>query len=91
MRKNIRFSILWIVFLSFSIQGCDALYRVLDKEGAEEKELVGEVVPFEKNPTIEEIQMLLKKRLSTATAQNQNHIGGLFSKTKRMLILYWLA
>ena len=41
------------------IYGCDALYRVLDKEGAEEKQLIGEVVPFEPNATIEEIQQLL--------------------------------
>jgi peptidoglycan hydrolase-like protein with peptidoglycan-binding domain len=40
--------------------GCDALYRILDEEGAEEKELVGEVLPYEKNPTVEEIQALLK-------------------------------
>ncbi|MCA9405403.1 MAG: peptidoglycan-binding protein [Candidatus Omnitrophica bacterium] len=40
--------------------GCDAVYRFLDEEGAEEKELIGEVTPFEKNPTVEEIQRLLK-------------------------------
>lgn len=39
--------------------GCDALYRLLDKEGAEEKELIGEVIPFEKNLVIEEVQSLL--------------------------------
>jgi len=51
---------IFILMLCFSLTGCDALYRILDKEGAEEKELVGEVVPFEKNPTVEEIQILLK-------------------------------
>lgn len=40
--------------------GCDAIYRLLDKEGAQEKVLIGEVIPFEKNPTVEEIQQLLK-------------------------------
>ena len=47
-----------IVLLSCSL-GCDKLYGLLDKKGAEEKKLVGEVIPFEKNPTIEEIQTLL--------------------------------
>jgi peptidoglycan hydrolase-like protein with peptidoglycan-binding domain len=39
--------------------GCDALYRVLDKEGAEEKRLIGEVVLYESNPVVEETQTLL--------------------------------
>ena len=49
-----------LVFCLFSLQGCDFIYRLLDKEGAEEKELVGEISPFESNPTVEEIQTLLK-------------------------------
>ncbi|VAX35221.1 hypothetical protein MNBD_UNCLBAC01-243 [hydrothermal vent metagenome] len=47
-------------FIMFCLSGCDALYRVLDKEGAQEKALVGDVVPFEKNLTVEDIQTLLK-------------------------------
>ncbi len=39
--------------------GCDAIYRLLDKEGAEEKALIGEVIPFENNPKVEEVQALL--------------------------------
>ncbi|OGX38337.1 MAG: hypothetical protein A3C36_00585 [Omnitrophica WOR_2 bacterium RIFCSPHIGHO2_02_FULL_52_10] len=39
--------------------GCDILYRALDKEGAEEKQLVGEIIPYEANPVIEEAQALL--------------------------------
>jgi peptidoglycan hydrolase-like protein with peptidoglycan-binding domain len=42
------------------LQGCDSVYSFLDKEGAEEKQLVGEFVPQEANLTIEEIQSLLK-------------------------------
>jgi len=57
MHNSVKF-ILFIYLVS--LLGCDSLYRLLHKEGAEEKELVGEVVPFEKNPTIEEIQILLK-------------------------------
>ena len=43
-----------------SFYGCDAIYRMLDKEGAEEKELVGEIIPFEQNSKIREIQSLLR-------------------------------
>ena len=43
----------------FGLAGCDALYKALHKEGAEEKELIGESTAFEKNPTIKEIQVLL--------------------------------
>ena len=39
--------------------GCDILYRALDKEGAEEKQLVGEIIPYEANPVVEEAQSLL--------------------------------
>ncbi|HQP09807.1 MAG TPA: peptidoglycan-binding protein [Candidatus Omnitrophota bacterium] len=39
--------------------GCDAIYRLLDEQGAEEKVLVGEVTPFENNPKVEEVQTLL--------------------------------
>jgi peptidoglycan hydrolase-like protein with peptidoglycan-binding domain len=45
--------------LLLSLLGCDALYRLLDKEGAEEKEIIGEALPLEKNPNIEEVQKLL--------------------------------
>lgn len=45
--------------LCLGAQGCDFLYSLLDKKGAEEKELIGEVVPFERNFTVEEIQALL--------------------------------
>lgn len=50
----------FFLLLSPFIAGCDSLYRVLDEKGAEEKEIVGEVVPYEINPTVEEIQTLLK-------------------------------
>lgn len=49
----------FLIISIFFISGCDAVYRYLDKEGAEEKELVGEVMLYETNPTIEEIQVLL--------------------------------
>ena len=40
--------------------GCDSIYRMLDEKGAEEKELIGVVSPLEINPTVQEIQILLK-------------------------------
>ena len=46
--------------LCFCFVSCDFVYRLLDKEGAEEKELVGEAVPFKENLTVKEIQTLLK-------------------------------
>jgi peptidoglycan hydrolase-like protein with peptidoglycan-binding domain len=57
MRRKIRAA----VGLAFCVcvQGCDFVYSLLDKKGAEEKKLIGEVVPFEKNFTVEEIQTLL--------------------------------
>ena len=48
-----------LYFVCF-LTGCDFIYRLLDKEGAQEKALVGEISPFEKNPVIEEIQTLLQ-------------------------------
>ena len=39
--------------------GCDQIYRMLHKEGAEEKEIVGISQPLEKNSNIEEVQKLL--------------------------------
>ena len=49
-----------LTFVVLSSFGCDAIYRMLDKEGAEEKELVGDIIPFEQNPTIQEVQSLLR-------------------------------
>ena len=49
-----------IVFFCLMVQGCDQLYAFLDKRGAEEKDLIGDVNPFEKNSQAEEIQKLLK-------------------------------
>lgn len=39
--------------------GCDVVYRMVDKEGAQEKDLLGEVIPFEQNYTVKEVQTLL--------------------------------
>ena len=54
--------------------GCDALYRVLDKEGAEEKELIGVVIPFETNLVVEEIQHLSQKQPIVLVCRTQNRV-----------------
>ena len=48
-----------VISIALLCCGCDAVYRILQKEGAEEKDLIGEIVPFESNPKVEEIQRLL--------------------------------
>ena len=48
-----------LVLAMFVPSGCDFIYRLLDKEGAEEKALIGEITAFEVNPTIEKVQILL--------------------------------
>ena len=50
----------FVVVLCFLLSGCDILYRLLHKEGAQERELIGEIVPMQKNDAVEEIQALLK-------------------------------
>ena len=52
-------SLLLSFILCFTLSGCDAIYRLLDKEGAQEKALIGQVIPFEKNEIVEEAQALL--------------------------------
>lgn len=49
-----------LLLLLISLTGCDHIYRLLDKKGAEEKELIGVVTPLEVNPTVQEIQILLE-------------------------------
>lgn len=50
----------FLFFLIFSLSGCDVIYRILQKEGAEEKDLLGIVVPNEYNPRVARVQKLLK-------------------------------
>ena len=60
-KEYFRFLILlFIIILLVSLSGCDWLYSFLDKEGAEEKKLIGEALPYNENPAVEEIQKLLK-------------------------------
>jgi len=59
MRLNRVLCAVLALWVCGTLSGCDALYRVLDKEGAEEKQLLGDIVPFESNPLVEEAQALL--------------------------------
>lgn len=56
-RKSLVFIVL---FLIPCIGGCDFIYRLLDKEGAQEKALIGEASAIHSNPRVEEVQTLLK-------------------------------
>ena len=58
--RKLFFISIFVCFFSFFLTGCDAVYRLLQKEGAEEKDIIGEIVPFERNPQVEKVQKLLK-------------------------------
>jgi peptidoglycan hydrolase-like protein with peptidoglycan-binding domain len=60
MKLSLTAYFLCVLCLVVLATGCDRIYRLLHKEGAEEKKLVGAVIAFQKNPTVEEIQSLLK-------------------------------
>ena len=60
MQRSSRAWLIVIFFVLPYFYGCDFVYRLLQKEGAEEKQLLGEVIPFEYNPQVEEVQQLLK-------------------------------
>src|SRR3989338_7713827 len=59
MKNKILIFLLALFLLPFA-SGCDFVYRMLQKEGAEEKDLIGEVNPYESNATVERVQKLLK-------------------------------
>ncbi len=46
--------------MALSLSGCEKIYYLLQKEGAEEKSIVGEALPLEANAKVEEVQKLLK-------------------------------
>lgn len=57
MRQKYFFLTVIIFFLP--LVGCDFIYRLLQKEGAEEKDLIGTTIPYEANPKVVEVQKLL--------------------------------
>ena len=59
LKKLCRLELVCLLCVILGYSGCDALYRMLQREGAEEKDLIGEITPFEPNPRVQEIQGLL--------------------------------
>jgi len=49
-----------LCFCLASFTGCDMIYGVLQKQGAEEKEILGDSMPFKSNSRVAEVQSLLK-------------------------------
>jgi len=52
------FSLVLMCLISSS--GCDFIYRILQKEGAQEKDILGEMVPGGHNARVQKVQTLLK-------------------------------
>lgn len=48
-----------LLLASLSVTGCDFIYRLIQREGAEEKDLIGTTIPYEPNLRVIEIQKLL--------------------------------
>jgi len=59
MKKNI-LAVLIVIIGVAGLSGCDRIYRMIHKEGAEELDLIGEVRMHEKNEHVEKIQHRLK-------------------------------
>lgn len=49
-----------LLVFSLSAGGCDKIYRLLQREGAEEMDLIGEIRPFESNDKVAKVQYRLK-------------------------------
>jgi peptidoglycan hydrolase-like protein with peptidoglycan-binding domain len=49
-----------ILLLALSSAGCEKIYYLLQREGAEERQILGEALPLETNPKVAEVQKLLK-------------------------------
>ena len=60
MQRAVIFRILTAAVIVFFSAGCEKVYYLLQKEGAEEKAIVGEALPLEANAKVEEVQKLLK-------------------------------
>lgn len=58
MRKHFIFSAVLLLLISFSCGGCNLLLRILQKEVAEEIDLLGNTEEY--NPKVEELQTKLK-------------------------------
>jgi peptidoglycan hydrolase-like protein with peptidoglycan-binding domain len=70
--------------LVISMAGCDFVYRILQREGAEERQLLGDIIPLESNPKVQEIQQLLK--LYGYTVGNADGVMG--ANTRRAIEIF---
>lgn len=59
MRSSFYFLIAVLVLVC-GATGCDFIYHLLQREGAEEKQIIGEIVPSVPNPAVERAQRLLR-------------------------------
>lgn len=60
MIANKHVQLVFLVYCAVVSCGCENVYYLLQKEGAEEKAIVGEALPLEANAKVEEVQRLLK-------------------------------
>lgn len=58
--KKILFLLTCLLCLTTVFSGCDKIYRFLQKEGAEELDLIGAITPFEPNENVARVQYRLK-------------------------------
>ncbi len=55
-----RFLLMMVCLVIVTSSGCDRIYRWLQKSGAEERDLIGEIVPYEANAGVLAVQQRLK-------------------------------
>lgn len=60
IKSQTLFFVLAMILLSFGSSGCDFFYKMVHKEGAEEREIMGVLDPTERNPQVARVQGLLK-------------------------------
>ena len=80
-RNYARILVIFLLCFCLNLTGCDSIYRLLQKEGAEERDLFGEVLPFESNQRVEYLQRLLK-----LYGYNPGSIDGKFGMNTRVAI-----
>ena len=79
--KRFFLSLFFTLFLTPAFTGCDAIYGYLQKEGAEERVILGELIPFQENLKVKELQKLLK-----LYGYNPGSVDGKFGPNTRKAI-----
>ena len=57
--KRLFFYFIFIIVVFFNLVGCDFIYGLLQKAGAEEKAILGEIIPFTDNEKVLQTQQFL--------------------------------